>query len=359
MGSKPLKDLIFKPRTLDGEFLRLFIKRVVDKAQRRNTILEPRISVKGRKRDEWEKLAKWVYAHKGELERPHLLWAVQVPRVYQVWHGRNVQSFGDLITNFFAPLFEATLKPEEHVELAWFLEQVGIIDTVDNEDKVDGYDLSTLPAAAGWTTKDNPPYGYYHFYFWANLCALNKLRTAKQLRPITLRPHGGEAGPVHHLASAFLFAENISHGINLIKEPTLEYLYYMAQIGCSVSPISNKALFIPYTTNPFPLFFRRGLNVTLTTDDPLMFHMTPTPLLEEYASARLVWGLTMVDLCEIAHHSVFISSLTKERKAKLGKQETSNVPSIRFAFRKRQLELNKKVLGMASALPLDLTPRGS
>ena len=59
--------------------------------------------------------------------------------------------------------------------------------------------------------------------------ALNKLRAAKGMRCLALRPHCGEAGPVHHLSSAFLFAENISHGINLSKSPTLQYLYYMAQ----------------------------------------------------------------------------------------------------------------------------------
>jgi AMP deaminase len=156
---------------------------------------------------------------------------------------------------------------------------------------------------------------------------------------------------VHHLTTAFLFAHNINHGINLAKEPTLEYLYYLAQIGLSVSPISNKALFLPYVDNPFPHFFKRGLNVTLTTDDPLMFHMTPTPLLEEYASARLVWGLTMVDLCEIAHNSVHISSLPDERKKTIGSEDlgVSNVPPIRFAFRRQIFGRNQRALNVSAS----------
>lgn len=32
-----------------------------------------------------------------------------------------------------------------------------------------------------------------------------------------LRPHCGEAGPIHHLVSAFMLAENISHGLLLRK----------------------------------------------------------------------------------------------------------------------------------------------
>jgi len=50
------------------------------------------------------------------------------------------------------------------------------------------------------------------------------------------------------------------------------YLYYLSQVGIAVSPLSNNALFLAICDNPFPLFFRRGLNVSLSTDDPLIFH---------------------------------------------------------------------------------------
>ena len=32
-----------------------------------------------------------------------------------------------------------------------------------------------------------------------------------------LRPHCGEAGPAHHLVTAYLLADNISHGLLLRK----------------------------------------------------------------------------------------------------------------------------------------------
>lgn len=32
-----------------------------------------------------------------------------------------------------------------------------------------------------------------------------------------LRPHCGEAGPVHHVVTGFMLAENISHGLLLRK----------------------------------------------------------------------------------------------------------------------------------------------
>ena len=46
------------------------------------------------------------------------------------------------------------------------------------------------------------------------------------------------------------------------------------------------------------------MNVALSTDDPLILHLTKEPLLEEYAVAAQVWNLTQVDMCEIARNSV-------------------------------------------------------
>lgn len=55
-----------------------------------------------------------------------------------------------------------------------------------------------------------------------------------------------------------------------------------------MSPLSNNALFLDYERNPFPTFFQRGLNVSLSTDDPLQFHFTKEPLIEEYSVAAQV-----------------------------------------------------------------------
>jgi len=45
---------------------------------------------------------------------------------------------------------------------------------------------------------------------------------------------------------------------------------------------------LQYSKNPFPVFFARGLNVSLSTDDPLIIHLTKEPLVEEYAVAAQV-----------------------------------------------------------------------
>jgi len=55
-----------------------------------------------------------------------------------------------------------------------------------------------------------------------------------------------------------------------------------------MSPLSNNSLFLDYHRNPFPMFFLRGLNVSLSTDDPLQIHLTKEPLVEEYSIAASV-----------------------------------------------------------------------
>jgi adenosine deaminase len=68
--------------------------------------------------------------------------------------------------------------------------------------------------------------------------------------------------------------------------------------------MSNNALFLKFADSPFLRFFKRGLSVSLSTDDPMIFHLTEHPLLEEYSVARQIWGLSLIDLAEVAEHSV-------------------------------------------------------
>ena len=60
-----------------------------------------------------------------------------------------------------------------------------------------------------------------------------------------------------------------------------------------MSPLSNNSLFLDYHRNPFPMFFLRGLNVSLSTDDPLQIHLTKEPLVEEYSIAASVIFLSL------------------------------------------------------------------
>ena len=200
---------------------------------------------------------------------------------------------------------------------------------------------------------------------YANLHVLNQLRAAKGLSAFPFRPHAGEAGDAEHLACTFLLAQSINHGLMLSKSPALQYLYYLAQVGISMSPLSNNLLFLAYDKNPFPRFFARGLNVTLSTDDPLQIHVTKEPLVEEYSVAAQVWKLTSVDMSEIARNSVLQSGWEHPYKAHfLGNQywlrglrgndiRQTNVPAIRVQFRDELLKEEMRILSSHADEPLD------
>ncbi|KAI7846983.1 hypothetical protein BDC45DRAFT_38185 [Circinella umbellata] len=311
--------------------------------------IEPRLTILGTSKDEWDKLAKWVINHK--LFSPNVRWLVQVPRIYPVHKGSNViNSFQDMVENIFEPLFEVTKDPSTHPELHILLQRVAGFDSVDDESlPEEKLSLDNFPTPDEWNSKKNPPYSYYIYYMYANIASLNNWRKARGFGTFTFRPHSGEAGDIEHLASAFLTSFGINHGILLQKTPVLQYLYYLAQIGIAMAPLSNNALFLTYDRNPFNEFFQRGLRVSLSTDDPLQFHFTRDPLLEEYGVAAQIWKLSSADMCELARNSVVQSGWENSIKEEwIGKNwykkgvegndiKKTNIPDIRIKHRDEAL----------------------
>jgi len=368
LGSGELRSVFLKSSNhLKGEYFGQLTRRTVESLERNGTYAEMRVSIYGKDPREWDELARWIKAHGLHLPgyTRRNLWMVQIPRVFGVFCKAGlVKNFDELVSNIFLPLFEVALDPSSHPDLAEVLPSIVAVDCVDDESVPDPlvvrrsqlYGDKPFPEGDEdplrpvlWNIGENPPYSYYSYYLYANLRRFNDTAAALG-RPwhLAFRPHAGEAGEVHHLATTFLLADGVNHGVNLWHSPVLQYLYYIAQVGISVSPISNNALFLKMGDSPFPFFFMRGLNVTLSTDDPLMFHTTNEPLLEEYTNARLVWNLSQVDLNEIAGNSVRQSAFPQEaREAALGREEVDgpycwdprrcNVPLRRLRYRRARL----------------------
>ena len=85
------------------------------------------------------------------------------------------------------------------------------------------------------------------------------------------------------------------------------------------------------------------MNVSLSTDDPLMLHFTKDALLEEYSVAAQVWKLSSTDQSEIARLSVLQSGLELRYKRHflghdLSDIRETNVPEIRLQYRAETLE---------------------
>ena len=315
-------------------------------------MVEWRLSIYGKSIDEWDKLASWVIDN--QLVSPNVRWLIQIPRLYSTWKkNKIVESFEHMIINIFKPLFEATLDPSSHAKLHIFLQRVAGFDTVDDESKPEIRLYRRFPPAKDWIDDQNPPYTYWIYYLFANIASLNNWRKQRGFATFALRPHCGEAGDPDHLAAAALCCYGINHGITLRKVPFFQYIFYLDQIGIAMSPLSNNALFLTYERNPFPKYFSRGLNVSLSTDDPLQFAFTREPLIEEYAVAAQIYKLSPIDMCELAENSVLQSGFEYRLKRHwLGKNfhewgvagnnvAKTNVPDIRKDYRERTLEYEK------------------
>ena len=351
VGESRLREIFLKTDNyIKGRYLAEITKEVIsDLESSKYQFVEWRLSIYGRSLDEWDKLAAWVIDNK--LVSHNVRWLIQIPRLYSMYKASHqLDSFEEIIINIFQPLYEVTKNPSSHPKLHVFLQRVVGFDSVDDESKIETRLYRKFPCAKEWNTQQNPPYTYWIYHLFANMTSLNVWRERRSFNTFVLRPHCGEAGDVDHLAAAALCCHSISHGLLLRKVPLLQYIFYLDQIGIAMSPLSNNALFLAYDRNPFLKYFKRGLNVSLSTDDPLQFAFTKEPLIEEYSVAAQIYRLSAVDMCELAHHSVMQSGFEHELKQRwLGPDyhlpgvqgnnvAKSNVPNIREKFRFETLD---------------------
>ncbi|KAK2609047.1 AMP deaminase [Conoideocrella luteorostrata] len=357
IGESRLRTIFLKTDNfIHGRYLAEITKEVIsDLESSKYQMVEWRISIYGKSIDEWDKLAAWVVDNK--LFSHNVRWLVQIPRLYDVYKASSLMdTFEQIVKNIFQPLFEVTKDPSSHPKLHVFLQRVIGFDSVDDESKVERRLFKKFPVPKVWDSKQNPPYSYWIYYLFANMASLNYWRRRRGFNTLVMRPHCGEAGDSEHLAVALLCCHSISHGLLLRKVPLLQYAFYLEQIGIAMSPLSNNALFLAYERNPFHQYFKRGLNVSLSTDDPLQFAFTKEPLIEEYAVAAQIYKLNPVDMCELAKNSVKQSGYETSIKRmwlgpnfdKPGKRGNmmvkTNVPNRREEFRHHTLLQERDVL---------------
>lgn len=357
IGESRLREIFLKTDNLiSGRYLAEVTKEVfLELEQSKYQMAEYRLSIYGRNVKEWDKLASWVVDN--DLFSDNVVWIIQIPRLYEIYKASgSMSSFEEVIINVFQPLFEVTKDPSSHPKLFLFLQRVVGFDSVDDESKIERRVHKKYPFPKYWESEANPPYSYYLYFMYANMAHLNHFRSIRGFNTFVFRPHSGEAGDPDHLVNSFLTSFSINHGILLRKVPALQYLYYLTQMGIAISPLSNNALFLTYDRNPFPEYFHRGLNTSLSTDDPLQFHYTREPLIEEYSVAAQIWKLSAVDMCEIAMNSVMQSGFPLAIKCHwLGPDcdkpgvrgnnvAQSNVPNIRIAFREQMLKEERGIV---------------
>lgn len=130
--------------------------------------------------------------------------------------------------------------------------------------------------------------------------------------------HAGEAaGPASvWQAIEHLGAERIGHGTHAINDPALLDLIAERGIALESCPTSNlQTSTVPsYAAHPLPAFLRRGLLVSLGSDDP---GISAIDLPYEYRVARDELGLTTDELRQLQLNGVRAAFLSATEKAAL------------------------------------------
>ena len=135
---------------------------------------------------------------------------------------------------------------------------------------------------------------------------------------LRLTVHAGEfAGPESiRQAIVDLGAERIGHGVHAADDPALMDLLAERQIPIESCPTSNVQFGVvpTYAAHPLPLFLRRGLCVTLNTDDP---GISGIDLAHEYRVAREELGLSEEEIRRLQQNGLQAAFLTPAERSSL------------------------------------------
>lgn len=128
--------------------------------------------------------------------------------------------------------------------------------------------------------------------------------------------HAGEMGPPSSIAESLdiLEADRIGHGVAAIHDPVLLDRLVRDQVVLDVCPSSNvgTGLFPSLKAHPVAAFWRAGVNMTISSDDPPFF---ATTLIDELSHVARLAGLSRADLATLqrrAARAAFTDDKTKD-----------------------------------------------
>jgi adenosine deaminase len=138
--------------------------------------------------------------------------------------------------------------------------------------------------------------------------------------------HAGEAAGAWSVRQAVeeLGAERIGHGVRAVEDTAVLELLAERRIALEVCPTSNlqTSTVADYRSHPLPALLRRGLAVTLNTDDP---SISGIDLAHEYRVAMEELGLSAAELRRLQENAVAAAFLTPEERAELLSGYTSSL----------------------------------
>lgn len=135
---------------------------------------------------------------------------------------------------------------------------------------------------------------------------------------LRLVAHAGEEGPPEYIWQALdlLKAERIDHGVRCLEDEALVSRLVSERVPLTVCPLSNVRLKVAGSmrAHPLPEMMRRGLLVTVNSDDPAYFGGYVD---DNFAALEGACGLTAEEAARLARNSVTASFLDEARKSGL------------------------------------------
>ncbi|GAA3669276.1 adenosine deaminase [Nonomuraea antimicrobica] len=127
--------------------------------------------------------------------------------------------------------------------------------------------------------------------------------------------HAGEEGPPSYIWEALdvLRVERVDHGVRCLEDDRLVDRLVAERIPLTVCPLSNVRLRVvpDLAAHPLREMLRRGLHVTVNSDDPAYFGGY---LDDNVGATARALDLTPADLRELAENSIEASFLDRTRK---------------------------------------------
>jgi adenosine deaminase len=145
------------------------------------------------------------------------------------------------------------------------------------------------------------------------------LRDASTRLGLGLQVHAGEMGPPESITEALdvLEADRIGHGVASVHDPEVLARLIREQVPLDVCPSSNVriGLFPTLEAHPVARFWRSGVNMTISSDDPPFFHTTLT---DELRHVVRLAGLSRDDLVTLQRRAIGVSFAKPDTKAAVG-----------------------------------------
>jgi adenosine deaminase len=144
--------------------------------------------------------------------------------------------------------------------------------------------------------------------------------------------HAGEVSPSSQIWDAvkLLFAHRIGHGTSTVRDPALQKYLIENDVILEQCLTSNRQTgsWTDTLTHPFGELFRKGVPVTLNSDDP---HIQNTDLTDDYLLAIHCFDLSLDDLVKLNLTAIRGSFLPDKEKATLAKDYQAAI----FSFKQR------------------------